>query len=205
MFEALHNYHAQQEQKQEHEANLDYTAQQNAYDALTSFHAQSLQLRRLLHCISSTQHRARTFQNNRTAVSAIPNRIIREQILDSQTMLERIQVTGHTILQARSLHGPNAGFDDDQVAEITEMMQYLESSVVAACEILQEYLSRSTRNSRDNSSSSARIPKNGGNGAKVQTVCNDNHYESSKRLIDSIFYDDLDEDNSSAENPSETD
>ena len=154
MFEALNNYHMEQQEQQE-QNNDDYAAQQEeVYDALTSFHSQSLQLRRLLHCISSTHEKITfTTPDAGDADYVLPDRIVMEQMTDAQAMLERIKIAGHTLLHT------------DHTAEITEMLEYLETSVIAACDMLQEYLHHY------------------GNTTKNDT---------SKRLIESIFYDDVD-------------
>ena len=143
---------------------------QTHYDALTSFHTQALKLRRLLHCMSAIPTNYGTDADNSTAnINAdedganIPDRVFLEQIIVAEQTLDRIKQMGDEIGKMQSSSSA------EEISEISEMLEYLESSVVASCEIVSEYL-----NAR---------------GGGVGLV----HDDSAERLINHVFFDDLDE------------
>lgn len=125
------------------------------YDAMTSFHRQSLQLRRLLHCMNRNleeqQQEEQEDDQEETKPFSIP--ILREQILVSQNLLCELEQLSHhlyttyhvsheedyTGLATHVQQEEVIYLDDEGWSQIQDVMLYLRTNVQVACQN-NEYL-----------------------------------------------------------------
>lgn len=143
---------------------------QEYYDEVTSFHRESLQLRRLLHCMTraaTSSTSTSDAEHCQTSKIQLSNRILHQQISDAGSMLSRIKHHGScishkyhyndndndmdntrersylsfSVTSAAPTPSPTEyPMDNETLQEINEMMQYLDASYRNASQMIQELL-----------------------------------------------------------------
>ena len=196
--------------------------EEQQYDALTLFHSQSLQLRRLLHCMNisvsphttspstkfddddtcadDTKRNTNTYTDTDTggncqaANKRVPDRIFFDQMTDAHSKLGEIKMIGDSIIQMSTSTSASTGYAN--INGDVNLDPKTNATIADTSEML-EYLEASVATSCQMINHFL-AERSAGNSVHVndndKDKDKDKDYHASKQMINHIFFDDIEDD-----------